>query len=74
MAPLVLGIILGKILDDNLRRSLVLTDGELLPLFTRPICAVIWIVTLATIVMSIDSIRNPIMGVFRRILPGKRSN
>ncbi|MBC8158192.1 MAG: tripartite tricarboxylate transporter permease [Alphaproteobacteria bacterium] len=75
MAPLVLGIILGKILDDNLRRSLVLTDGELLPLFTRPICAVIWIVTLATILMSIDSVRNAITGVVWRVLPSRwRSN
>ena len=36
MAPLVLGIVLGPILDKNLRRGLVLTDGELMPFFTPP--------------------------------------
>jgi len=37
VAPLVLGIILGDLLDSNLRRSLILTDGNILPFFTRPI-------------------------------------
>ncbi len=37
MAPLVLGVVLGPILDVNLRRGLVLSDGSLTPFFTRPI-------------------------------------
>jgi len=40
MAPLVLGIVLGDLLDKNLRRGLVLTDGDLTPFFTRPISLV----------------------------------
>ena len=68
MAPLVLGIILGKILDDNLRRSLVLTDGEILPLFTRPICIVIWVVTLITILMSIGPVRRRIQAMTNTVL------
>ena len=31
--------VLGDILDKNLRRGLVLSDGELLPFFTRPLSA-----------------------------------
>jgi len=50
VAPLVLGIILGDILDKNLRRALILSDGNILPFFTRPICAVIFVITLLTIV------------------------
>jgi putative tricarboxylic transport membrane protein len=50
VAPLVLGIILGDILDKNLRRALILSDGAILPFFTRPICAVIAAITLLTIV------------------------
>jgi putative tricarboxylic transport membrane protein len=49
VAPLVLGIILGDILDKNLRRALILSDGSVIPFFTRPICAVIAIITLLTI-------------------------
>ena len=37
MAPLVLGLVLGPLLDKSLRRGLVLSDGSLLPFFTRPI-------------------------------------
>jgi len=39
MAPLVLGIILGDLLDKSLRRGLTLTDGDISPFFTRPISA-----------------------------------
>jgi putative tricarboxylic transport membrane protein len=50
VAPLVLGIILGDILDKNLRRALVITDGNILPLFTRPISLVIVLLTVFTII------------------------
>ena len=42
MAPLVLGIVLGDLLEKNLRRGLVLSDGDLTPFFTRPISAVMF--------------------------------
>ena len=42
MAPLVLGIVLGDLLEKGLRRGLVLSDGDLAPFFTRPISAVLW--------------------------------
>ena len=37
MAPFVLGLVLGGLLDKSLRRGLVLSDGSLEPFFTRPI-------------------------------------
>jgi putative tricarboxylic transport membrane protein len=37
MAPFVLGLVLGDILDKSLRRGLVLSDGDLTPFFMRPI-------------------------------------
>ena len=57
VAPMVLGIILGDILDKNLRRSLILSDGSLVPFFTRPICVVIVVVTLITIVSKMKWFR-----------------
>jgi putative tricarboxylic transport membrane protein len=60
MAPLVLGIVLGPILDKNLRRGLVLTDGDLAPFFTRPISLVLWSVTLATILLSFPAVRRAV--------------
>ena len=40
-APFVLGIVLGDILDKNLRRGLVLSDGDILPFITRPLSALL---------------------------------
>lgn len=57
MAPLVLGIILGDILDKNLRRALVLSDGDLTPFFTRPISAVLWITTALIILFALPPVR-----------------
>ena len=37
-APFLLGVILGPMADTNLRRALTLSDGSILPFFTRPIC------------------------------------
>ena len=41
MAPLVLGIVLGDLLEKNLRRALILSDGDISPFFTRPISGVV---------------------------------
>ncbi|MBD3306520.1 transporter [candidate division KSB3 bacterium] len=57
VAPMVLGIILGDILDKNLRRSLILSDGSLVPFFTRPICLVIFLITLLTVLSKMKWFR-----------------
>jgi putative tricarboxylic transport membrane protein len=57
MAPLVLGVILGDLLDKNLRRALTLSDGDPTPFFTRPISAVLWVITLLLILSAIPSVR-----------------
>jgi len=57
MAPLVLGIVLGDLLEKNLRRALVLSDGDLTPFFTRPISAVLAAVIIGTIVFKLLGMR-----------------
>jgi TctA family transporter len=39
LAPLILGFILGPMVEENLRKGLIASDGSLAPFFTRPICA-----------------------------------
>jgi putative tricarboxylic transport membrane protein len=56
MAPFVLGLVLGDLLDKSLRRGLVLSDGSLGPFFTRPICAVLAAVTILTMLMYIPAV------------------
>jgi putative tricarboxylic transport membrane protein len=65
MAPLVLGIILGDILDKNLRRALVLADGDLTLFFTRPISAVLWITTLLIVVFAFPPAQRAAMRLMR---------
>jgi len=49
-APMVLGVILGDLLDVSLRRALILTNGDITPFFTRPISLILLAITLLTIV------------------------
>lgn len=51
--PFILGIVLGDILDKSLRRGLTLSNGDLTPFFTRPICALLAAVTLFTMLMYV---------------------
>jgi putative tricarboxylic transport membrane protein len=53
IAPLALGIVLGEMLDRNFRRAMVLSDGHLEPLVTRPICAVLATLTLLVLVWDL---------------------
>lgn len=69
MAPLVLGVILGDILDKNLRRALTLSDGDPTPFFTRPISAVLWIVTLLLVLSAVPAVRRPIARIIKRGSP-----
>lgn len=57
MAPMILGIVLGGILDKSLRRGLVLSDGDLTAFFVRPISMVLWISALLFILMTLPSFR-----------------
>jgi putative tricarboxylic transport membrane protein len=56
MAPFVLGLVLGHLLDKSLRRGLVLSDGSVSPFFMRPICTVFALVTICTMLMYIPSV------------------
>jgi putative tricarboxylic transport membrane protein len=58
MAPLVLGIVLGDLLDKNLRRGLTLSDGDLSPFFLRPISFVLFCLVAGTVLMNIPAVTN----------------
>jgi putative tricarboxylic transport membrane protein len=40
VAPLIISVVLGPMLEINLRKTLVMFDGSLLPVFGRPLAAV----------------------------------
>ncbi len=51
LAPMLLGFILGGMLEENLRRALMISDGSLSFLWQRPITATILLITLATVLL-----------------------
>ena len=55
-APFVLGLVLGDILDKSLRRGLVLSDGNLLPFFTRPLSAILALLMVWTFITNVPSV------------------
>jgi putative tricarboxylic transport membrane protein len=61
-----LGIILGDLLDNNLRRSLVLTNGSLIPFFTRPISLILFLAILLTVLGRIEPVRRLVGKAFSR--------
>ena len=61
-APFLLGVILGPMLDSNLRRALKLSDGSFAPMFQRPICIFFLILIIALVLAQ--------FGVFKKL--GKR--
>jgi putative tricarboxylic transport membrane protein len=73
MAPLVLGIILGEILDVNLRRGLHLSDGDISPFFTRPISLVLFTIIAITILMSLPQVSRRVTGLVKRLDPQSRT-
>jgi putative tricarboxylic transport membrane protein len=71
MAPLVMGIILGDLLDINLRRGLQLTNGDPTPFFTRPISLAICLLIILSILLSIPAVNRRVKNVFlTKVDPG----
>jgi putative tricarboxylic transport membrane protein len=67
MAPLILGIVLGDIVDKNLRRGLVLSDGSLEPFLTRPISGALVAIIVFTILVKFRWFRR-LLGLGQRML------
>jgi len=66
VAPLVLGMVLGDLMEKGFRRGLVLSEGSLEPFFTRPISAALWVTIVLVIVLKIPGLGERIRGLFRR--------
>ncbi len=55
--PLVIGLILGNMADINLRRALLGSDGSFMPIFTRPVALIIFIVIALTLLSQIPGLK-----------------
>src|SRR5918992_325217 len=61
VAALVLGIVMGEMVEQNLVSSLIKSDGHVLPFFSRPVAAVLAAITIACLVWPI------LVWVYRRL-------
>lgn len=53
LPPIILGFILGPMIEISLRRGLMLSRGSLVPFFTRPICLTFLLITAVVIIMAV---------------------
>ena len=60
IAPAILGVVLGTMLEENFITSMIKADGNMLAFFTRPIAATLAVVTLLIWFMPL------LMGLLRR--------
>jgi putative tricarboxylic transport membrane protein len=63
MAPFVLGLVLGPLLDKSLRRGLVLSDGSLAPFFTRPISLAFAVIVIFTMLLYVPAFKAAVQHV-----------
>ncbi|MCP5149758.1 MAG: tripartite tricarboxylate transporter permease [Ectothiorhodospiraceae bacterium] len=64
LAPLVLGIVLGRLLDEYLRQALMISDGSLMPLVERPICLGLMAVLSLFVIVNVRPIRRVLGRIF----------
>ena len=55
VAAMVLGIIMGTMVEQNFVTSLIKSDGSLLPFFDRPVAAVLAAMTIAALLWPVAS-------------------
>lgn len=51
MAPIILGFVLGRVMEVNLRNALAISGGEISILFSSTICIVLWIMAAAVAIL-----------------------
>ena len=58
IAPLVIGVILGPMADENLRRALMVTQGSFWPIFTRPVSLGLVLIIAWMVLVQIPFVRS----------------
>lgn len=66
IAPVILGIVLGKVIEENFLVTMIKTQGDLTGFFDRPIAAVLGVITIGLWVLLV-------LGGIRRAVRGRRA-
>jgi TctA family transporter len=68
VAPLILGMIMGELLEENFMQAMIASDGNLLAFFSRPIAATLGTVTILVWLTPLIKL------VIRKIWPQSKLN
>lgn len=74
IAPLVIGVILGPMADENLRRALMVSQGSFLPFFTRPVALILFIIIVWMFISQTPFYRRFAAGLREKRFKGKMAN
>ena len=53
LPPLLLGFVLGTLMENTLRRALAISGGDISVLYTSPICQTLWLLTLFVVLVPL---------------------
>ncbi|WP_299442831.1 tripartite tricarboxylate transporter permease [uncultured Rhodospira sp.] len=73
ISPLVIGVILGPMADENLRRAMMVSNGDFTPFVTRPVALILLIAIVLIIASQVPPVRRAIGGLGRRLMPARPS-
>ena len=73
-APFLLGIILGNMADENLRRALILNNGNIESFFTRPISIFFIVFILVVMLPQIPFVAKGMSALNRALFAGKKAD
>lgn len=72
ISPLVIGVILGPMADENLRRAMMVSEGSFLPFFTRPVSVLLIAVILLTVLSQIPAYKRWRARLWERLMGRNR--
>ena len=71
IAPLVIGVILGPMADQNLRRAMMVSKGSFLPVFTRPVALILFLLIAVTMISQFKWYKAFVGRVKARVFRGR---
>src|SRR5210317_402959 len=74
IAPLVIGVILGPMADENLRRALMVSQGSFMPVFTRPVALILFLIIVWTVLSQFPLFKDFKNKIIGKIFPHRAAN
>ncbi|MDJ0623604.1 MAG: tripartite tricarboxylate transporter permease [Desulfocapsaceae bacterium] len=73
IAPLVIGVILGPMADENIRRALMVSQGSFMPIFQRPVSLILFLIIVFTVLSQTAWYKRGLARVKEKLFRSKHS-